>query len=174
MRLRLHAVFAALVLMASAGTVVQATPAQAAVNCNGWKCDGRWPGEEGCRADQVAVKQVAMDHLGGGQATIYRSRACGAAWADFDFTTAPDYSWLFLHLWAQPAYGGKGRIIRNGSGQHNTLVAGTTKTYRTVLVSWDNSVKLCFGDGYQIPGNEYDPDPDTTGDGPSGACSTWQ
>ncbi|MER5701196.1 hypothetical protein ABT023_04455 [Micromonospora sp. NPDC002296] len=175
-RTRLHAVLTALLtaLLIVTTTAVASGPAQAVPGCSGWECNGNWPGEWGCRDDQVKVREIDMGSLDvNGRATIYRSRGCQAAWGEFVFQRDPsDFNYLILQLWSQPQYGGKGAIQRHGSGAHFTLVAGTTKTYRTVMASWDYSVKICYADLYPTP-QDIDPDPESTGAGASGGCSNW-
>jgi hypothetical protein len=99
---------------------------------------------------------------------IYRSRVCRATWAEFITAATPQF--LGYQLWAQPQYGGLEYLLKNAQGASSTKVVGTN-TYRTVLGSWNYSVKACYS-VYSIPG--VDPDPESAGSGEIGACTPWQ
>jgi hypothetical protein len=158
-----------LALMASAAAIAPSHPVFAAV-CRAETCDTLWPGEAGCRDDQRAMASLDM-YIGAtaDRATVYFSSTCRAAWADFQ-TDAPD-TFLHFQLWAQPQYGGIEREPRNSAGDNYTKVAGTTNLYRSVLASWNYSVKACWST-YSLP--DVDPDPIPSEDGNSGECTEWQ
>lgn len=135
-------------------------------------CDTKWPGEQGCREDQVEMRSFDLSELGGGRGWIYFSSTCHATWAEFILDDPSCCTYLHLQLWMQPQYGGVERIPRNDEGLHFTKVEGTSSVYRTVLLSWDYSVKACFFDHY-TNGEDIDIDPESTGDQNVGACTPW-
>lgn len=162
---RCLAIFLSLIL-ASAVVVLDPPPAAAAAQCSASGCDGKWPGEQGCRDDQqvVASYLLYLDSVTPGTpANLYYSRACQAAWAEFIINGTPPY--LGLQLWAQPTYGGSEWKPLNADGFQSTLVAGTTDVHRTVLASWDYSLKACHSTSYQSGS-----DPEGTDDGD---CTRW-
>jgi hypothetical protein len=156
----------ALSLIAAAGVVTAfPRPGGAGAPCSGRGCDGKWAGEPGCRDDQkiVASYQLYFESTPG-TANLFYSRACQAAWGEFIINGTPPY--LDIQLWAQPQYGGTKRLPLNPDGLNSTRVEGTTNVYRTVLASWEYSLKACHS-YYPFPG--LDPEGDST----SGDCTKW-
>jgi hypothetical protein len=135
-------------------------------------CDTKWPGEQGCREDQVEMRSFDLWPLDAGRGSIFFSSACHATWAEFVFDNPSCCTFLVLQLWMQPQYGGVERILRNDKGEHYTLVEGTTNIFRTVLLSWNYSVKACLFDRY-TEGKDIDIDTESTGDQNDGGCTPW-
>jgi hypothetical protein len=154
--------------MCIAASVVMAfpLPAAAAASCSWSACDGKWPGEQGCRDDQkeVAYYEFFVDLQSSSSARIFYSPACRAAWGEFVINGSPPY--LDIQLWAQPQYGGTKYLPLSPDGFNSTLVAGTTNIYRTVLASWEYSLKTCHST-YPFP------DSDPEGDPEHGQCTPW-
>jgi hypothetical protein len=162
-----------LISVALGGAGLAVRPALAAT-CRAGQCDGEWPGEQGCLADQQVVASFIMSPIDTGPGTVYRSRTCHATWAEFDFDQDPSgIPFLVLQLWMQKPYGSLERILRRGDGAHFIKVTGTTDVYRTVMLSWDYSVKACFYDRFTT-GPDYDPDPESIGNQEIGGCTGWR
>jgi hypothetical protein len=169
LRMRPVLSFFGLVLLLSAAAITPSQPVFAA-GCRAETCDTKWPGEQGCRDDQRAMASLNIYiSASSDRVTVYFSPACQATWADFQ-TDAQD-TFLHFQLWVQPQYGGIEREPRNSAGDNYTKVAGTTNLYRTVLASWNYSVKACYSLEFT---SGVDPDPIPSEDGNSGECTEWQ
>jgi hypothetical protein len=153
----------------AAAAAVSAAQAVQAVGCTGDGCNGLWPGEQGCRDDQEEVFEFQVDQIaGGGRAIIFRSLACHSTWAEFVLNEVPSH--FTSQQWSQPPYSGVEQLMRNADGFHSIAVSPTL--FRTVMVNWDYSVKACYHAFQGAPEN-YDPDPEITGNASEAECSGW-
>lgn len=132
----------------------------AAPGCTWDACSGKDPAAMGCLDD----KRLLYDQGGGGYMIwLYYSEACRAAWGETTYHCPS--SECYLQLWYTEPFGYAERA--------HVARADTPRT-RTLLSSWNNSVKACL-----VPtasGATMDPDPQGLGtyaSGQIGACTRW-
>jgi hypothetical protein len=150
---------------------VSVSQAAQAVGCTGDGCNGLWPGEQGCRDDQEEVFEFQVDQImGGGRAIIFRSVACHSTWAEFVLNEVPSH--FTPQQWSQPPYSDVERLMRNADAVPKHSIAVSPTLFRTVMVNWDYSVKACYH-AFQGAPEDYDPDPEITGNASEAECSGW-
>jgi hypothetical protein len=156
------------------------SPASAAASCFASTCDGKFADDAGCWADRVEMSRwnvaVATPNP---PAHFFYSPTCRSVWVEFDMHRD---NWWSFWMWSQPQYSGVEKVVRGALppdcpsctlGMHEVAVAGFPDVHRTIMVSWEYSVKACVV--YYTGGGSAEIDPDPTGNafGNSGGCSRW-
>jgi len=141
------------------------SPAAASqASCWASGCDGRLVSESDCMINDpidVGGFQIPLSDPAT-PAVAYYSPACHAVW--YEFRTPSSAEFLHFQLWWQPTYGGVQRLMKGASGSAYERVAGTTDRYRSVMASWDYSIKGCYGTQWSSDGEPSHP---------YGGCSSW-
>jgi hypothetical protein len=156
------AVGACATLMSATPLTVVAAPAATAPTCSAASCVGKDPVTVGCV--NGAKVELAQTTRSGGNITLLYSPACHAAWGqqyEIPNANVPEVLYLFV----APKHGGPETPV--------TTSASVGTTYRTTMVNWDDTIKICFW-WNKVGTTVADPAPDPARDNTTNAaCTRW-
>jgi hypothetical protein len=159
MQRRLLCAVTSIFLAIAATLAVHVSPA-AAATCYDITCMQYLGGTQGCQDDayvQASFQVQGTDPAYHGEGDLWYSRACHAVWGEF-YTTDPASEGQFA-LWLSPELGGRENA--------QVLTVTGTGDYRTKMVPWNNSVKVCTQHNNEDPATRLP-------DAPGGVCTGWR